>query len=276
MGTKLRATLLATTLVGCTTVESTSVDASASPAKEQVKVESDARGEAFVLVGMVHEGGTRTCDEAGNESWVGRFWAVGFTPVVHDAALGETLAKLEGRVVAVEGDVTTAAPTPHGEEAAPASAGRCHEMQMRSDWELWPKGIRSRRGDEPDVGTLEVRSVTAVEPLRAKAEGDEVLFGVTNPFSVPLENATLIAQYEGCYGKPGSTAQRRPLGTIAAGAKLDDIPVPRIDLQDGPRGREHRLSSVRVRATVEGGAIDLDVPVAALGVTVECPDDGRK
>ena len=55
MGTKLRATLLATTLVGCTTVESTSVDASASPAKEQVKVESDARGEAFVLVGMVHE-----------------------------------------------------------------------------------------------------------------------------------------------------------------------------------------------------------------------------
>ena len=147
---------------------------------------------------------------------------------------------------------------------------------MRSDWELWPKGIRSRRGDEPEVGTIEIQTLTPIEPLRAKVQDDEVVFGVTNPFSVPLRDATLIAQYEGCYGKPGSTSQRRPLGTLEPGADLDDIPVPRIDLQDGARGREHRLSAVRVRGTVEGGAIDLDVPVATLGVNVECPDDGRK
>ena len=266
-------------LAGCTTLEPAPVDPPASPAREQAKVESEARSDSFVLVGMVHEGGSRSCDASGEESWRGRYWAIVFAPVVHDDAIGRTLAQLEGRVVKATGSITTAPRTQHGDETPPPTTPTiriCPEMQMRSDWELWPKGIRSRRGDEPEVGTVEVHTVTAIEPLRAKEQDDEVRFGVTNPFSAPLRDATLIAQYEGCYGKPGSTAQRRSLGTLEAGAKLDDIPVPRIDLQDGARGREHRLSSVRVRGTVEGGAIDLDVPVATLGVNVECPDHGSK
>ena len=264
------------TLVGCTAVEPAPVDAPAPPTEAQATVEPESRREPFVLVGMLHEGGHQTCDASGKASWIGRFWAIGFAPVVHDAAVGDTLAKLEGRVLRVEGQVTTAPRTEHGDGAPPSSATICPELQMRSDWELWPRGIRSRRGDEPEVGKVEVHTVAAIEPLRAKAQDDEVWFGVTNPFSVPLRDATLIAQYEGCYGKPGSTSQRRPLGTIGPGAELDDITVPRFDLRDGPRGREHRLSSVRVRGTVEGGAIDLDVPVATLGVDVECPDDARK
>lgn len=233
-------------------------------------------GDGLVLLGVVHEGGVRGCDASGNESWSRLYWAVGFTPVVHDDAVGKVLASLEGRVVRVEGVVTDAEPTEHGGPTPPRSDMLCPMMQMRSDWELWPHGVRSRRGDEPEVGTLHLRSVEAVKPLRARARGDEVVFAVTNPLGSAIRDATLIAHYEGCYGKPGTASERRPLGPIEAGATLEGISVPRIERHDGPRGRNHRLSAVRVRGDVDGAVLDLDVPVSSLGVAVSCPRDSHK
>ena len=264
-------------LASCTKVESSPADPPAPPTPSAVS-EPDAapEGDGTVLLGMVHEGGVRTCDESGNESWSGLYWAVGFTPVVHDENVGKALASLEGRVVRVEGVVTESDATVHGGAAPPSSGMLCPMMQMRSDWELWPNGIRSRRGDEPEVGTLHLRSVEAVEPLKARVDGDEVVFTLTNPLDAAIRDATLIAHYEGCYGKPGTASERRPLGTIEAGATLDDIPVPRIETHEGPRGRNHRLSAVLVRGDVDGAVLDLDVPVSSLGVTVECPRKGRK
>lgn len=263
-------------LAACTKVEPSPADPPAAPAPTVSDAATAPEGEGTVLLGMVHEGGVRNCDESGNESWSGLYWAVGFTPVVHDEVVGKALASLEGRVVLVEGVVTDAEATVHGGGAPPSSGMLCPMMQMRSDWELWPNGIRSRRGDEPEVGTLHLRSVEAAEPFRARVDGDEVVFAVTNPLGTAMRDATLIAHYEGCYGKPGTASERRPLGTIEAGATLDDIPVPRIETHEGPRGRNHRLSAVRIRGDVDGAVLDLDVPVSSLGVTVECPRKGRK
>lgn len=260
-------------LAACTKVEPSAVD---PPAPAKAPEVAAPEGEGLELVGMVHEGGVRTCDASGKEFWGDSYWAVGFTPVVHDDALGERLASLEGRIVRVEGVVTEAAPTIHGGQPPPSDAMPCPELQMRFDWELWPKRIRSRRGDEPDVGTLHLRAVEPIEPLQARVDADAVVFGLTNPLSAPIRDAKLIAHYEGCYGKPGTASQPRPLGTLEPGASVGDISVPRIEQHEGPRGHDHRLSAVRVRGEVDGAALDLDVPVSSLGVTVECPDDGRK
>lgn len=263
-------------LAACTKVEPSPVDPPAPAAPQTSEAQPVPSGDRIVVVGMVHEGGARSCDEAGNESWHSLYWAVGFTPVVHGDGVGKTLASLEGRIVRAEGVRTNADVTLHGGDAPPQSGMLCPMMQMRSDWELWPHGMRSRRGDEPGIGGIHVTAVDAIEPFRARVRGDEVHFGVTNPFDAPIRDATLIAHYEGCYGKPGTASERRPLGTSESGASLDDIPVPRIERHDGPRGRDHRLSAVRLRGEVEGGVLDLDVPVSSLGVTVECPGKGRK
>lgn len=265
-----RPLLLAFLVCACTSVE--------SPPAKPTEAEGQsstlpADAERTTVIGVVHEGGRKVCDAEGKESWLDRYWAVGFVPLVHDGPTQKTLASLEGKVVRIEGAVVEARATTHGGESPPETTAMCPMMQMRSDWEQWPHGIRHRRGDEPSVGTVQVESVEAIEPLSAKVVGDEVHVSATNPFDVSLGDATLIAYYEGCYGKPGGTVQRRPLGTLDVGATLSDIDIPRFDLRDGPRGREHRLDAVRLVGTAEGGVLDLDVPVSTLGVSVACPRD---
>lgn len=223
------------------------------------------------LVGVLHEGGTRLCAESYEAVWVERTWAVGFVPLVHESGLSDTIAKLEGSVVKVSGTATNESPTVHGGDPAPETTVICGEVQMRSDWELWPKGTRARRGDGPDLAKLRIDAIEVAQPFRGALREDEVWFSVTNPFEYELQDATLVAHYEGCYGKPGHMAQRRPLGRIKAGATLEDIPVPQIAMRKMARGQDHRLDSVQLTATVESGALDLDVQIDTLGFDVECP-----
>jgi len=223
------------------------------------------------LVGVLHEGGTRLCTEPYETHWVDRTWAVGFVPLVHEPGHNDTIAKLEGSVVRVFGVATDEPRTVHDGDPRPKNTVMCGELQMRSDWESWPKGTRARRGDGPDLAKLRIESIEVVEPFRAALGDDEVTFSVTNPFERPVKDATLVAHYEGCYGKPGTAVERRPLGALEAGAALDDIPVPQISMRKMARGSEHRLDSVQLIGTVEGGAFDLDVDISTLGIDVMCP-----
>ncbi len=257
-------------LAGCSPAEPRpSPIAPAEP--EQPSEEPAVPGPRVTLVGVLHEGGTRLCAAPYKDFWVDRTWAVGFVPLVHEPALSGSLAKLEGAVVKASGVATEEPTTVHGEAPPPRMTVRCGEVQMRSDWELWPNGTRARRGDGPDLTKLRIESIEVVEPLRGALREDDVWFAVTNPFDGELKDATLIAHYEGCYGKPGTATERRPLGAIEAGATLEDIPVPQISMRDMARGHEHRLDSVQLIATVDGGALDLDVDIEALGIGVACP-----
>ncbi len=211
------------------------------------------------------------CDTSSEDFWVDRTWSVGFVPLMHAPSVSSTLAQLEGKVVVATGVAGGDKPTTHGGDERPSETAECPIPQMRSDWELWPHGTRVRRGESPDLGVFQLETVVAVQPIEAQARAGEVWLAVDNPFEAPLVDATLVAHYEGCYGKPGTVSQRRPLGTIAASSKLEDIPVPRIAGSSGGRHGEHRLASVQLLGTVEGGALDLDISLSSLGVSVACP-----
>ena len=257
-------------LMGCSPVEP-----KASPTAPEDPVQSSEGLVTTVanttLVGVVHEGGTRLCTDPHKVHWVERTWAVGFVPLVHEPGLSEAIAKLEGRVVKVSGVATDEPTTVHEGDPRPKETVMCGGAQMRSDWELWPDGIRVHRGEGPDLTAFRIEAIEVVEPLRAALRGDEVFLSVTNPFEHELENATLVAHYEGCYGKPGTASERRPLGAIQPGATLEDVPVPQLKTRETSRGQDHRLDSVQLIASVAQGALDLDVDLDALGLNVECP-----
>lgn len=240
---------------------------SASPAEEPTLLKGKT-----TLVGVLHEGGVRVCSKPYEDLWVDRTWAVGFVPLVHAAGLSETIAPLEGAVVKVSGVVSDEPTTVHEGDPRPKTTVDCGGLQMRSDWELWPKGTRARRGNGPDLAKLRIESVELVRPFHGEIRDDEVSFSVTNPFEHELQNATLVAHYEGCYGKPGTAVERRPLGAIQAGDTLDDIPVPQLSMRKMARGQAHRLHSVQLIGTVDSGALDLDVKTDTLGLKVECPN----
>jgi hypothetical protein len=226
------------------------------------------------LLGVVHEGGVRVCDSAGSDAvWTNLYWAVGFTPLVHDDAKGTALRMAKGHVVLVRGKPVEGPRTVHdGGEELPEARGMCMPLQMRSDWELWPDGTRSNRGDGPNLRAFSVTSVEHVSPLRVKARDEDLSITVVNPFFVPLKDATLVAHYEGCYGKPMQAVERRPVGTLKSGAMKEDLTVPMFVQRDGPRGRVHRLDSIQLLGAAEARALDLDVRVRDLGATVECPE----
>lgn len=262
---------MALLILGCSPVEPK--PAPNAPAEPEPPAEERPVPEAkTTLVGVLHEGGLRVCTEAYEDHWIDRTWAVGFVPLVHAPELNDTIAKLEGAVVKVSGVVTDEPATVHGSDARPKMTVPCQELQMRSDWELWPHGTRARRDNGPDLARLRIESIEVVRPFRGEIRDEEVWFSVTNPFELDLQNVTLVAHYEGCYGKPGTAVQRRPLGAIQAGDTLEDIPVPQISLRKMARGQAHRLDSVQLIGTVPSAALDLDVSIDTLGLKVECPD----
>ncbi len=262
---------VAVCLAGCSPVEPKPSPKTPEEPTQSSDVEVGS-SKKTTLIGVLHEGGTRVCTEPYEVHWVERTWAVGFVPLVHSADELEAIAKLEGAVVKVVGVVTDEPSTVHEGDPRPEKNVMCGQMQMRSDWEPWPKGIRVRRGDGPDLTGLRMESIEVVKPLSGTLHDDEVWFKVSNPLERDLQDATLVAHYEGCYGKPGSTVQRRPLGMIPTGAVLEDIPVPQISMREMARGSEHRLDSVQLTATVEGAALDLDVDISSLGLEVSCPE----
>jgi hypothetical protein len=85
--------------------------------------------------------------------------------------------------------------------------------------------------------------------------------------------------YEGCYGKPGSTAKESQSVTLQPGERLEhefaglDAPDPK---------RVHRAAALVLEiAGSEGPAeatvwTDLDVSLTKLGVRFECPPDSRR
>ena len=81
-------------------------------------------------------------------------------------------------------------------------------------------------------------------------DGGDVEVVIHNPFEVALADVEVIAHYEGCYGKPGATAETWRVGKLAAGGdtgRPHRFPA-RIQSGANPRGRDYALRSLELVA----------------------------
>lgn len=195
---------------------------------------------------------------------------VGFVRLTVDIA--PLADKHLGQVVVATGVVSDPNPPSH---AIFNNGGLCSVMQMRDDWVVGKGGIRSfspRGGALARVGVFSAQRVSPAPPLRFSEDRDQVVVKVENPLDRPLRDVALTAVYEGCFGKPGQSTERRVLGTLPLGGSAE-ARVPRLlfDQRAERAGRAtYHLSAVRLDTTTPGVAMDLEV---RSGVDVRCPRD---
>ncbi|MCC6523470.1 MAG: hypothetical protein IT373_12500 [Polyangiaceae bacterium] len=244
-----------------------------SPLGSEAASEAPWAGES-VLLGVVHEQGTAYCtDRARNDPhFTARFFSAGFVPLL--GAL-DAVRALHGRPAVLFGRPSTRPPAP--EIRIPEPHVDCMPIQARSDWVPSPDGILVRRDAGPALAGFEVRAARPFAGLAAKLAGTGVRVAVDTPLAVPLASLALVAHYEGCYGKPGTTSRTVGLGDLAPHGHAEAA-VEVFDVEaDAPQGRsDHVLASLALHAATEGIYFDLDVPVRALGLDLECPERGRK
>lgn len=150
----------------------------------------------------------------------------------------------------------------------------CLPAQMRSDWQLTPRGMFIERSDAPALQHLRMAAVRPLHELRAKPDGDHIVVTLTNPLPVALAEVELRAHYEGCFGKPGTRTEATVIGDLGVGAQAS-ARIPMLSASAGaPAGRrEFRAYSIQLVGQGDGVVIDLDVSFDRLGVGVECPNE---
>lgn len=221
------------------------------------------------LVGAVGQIGVERCRDGGSErQWFALRPTIGRVEVSGPEAA--VLDPLMDQPVLALGQITEAPRRP--EEPIPESAGgRCMPMQMRMDWRITPRGMRIDRPPAPTVAHFEVDAVRSLHELQIRLDGEHVLVTLINPVPVPLADVELRVHYEGCFGKPGTTAEVTRIGELGVGAQASARTPVVVRSPDGPDGRQFRAYSVQLVGHGEAVTIDLDVPLADVGAGVECP-----
>ncbi len=241
-------------------------------------------GERHALVGVLTEQGHLQCKGGdgtpwggGEEVWTDPYHEVGFVRLV--TADSKAAAHVGALVVAL--GAPAAGP-------APARPSGCNAMQMRSDWVYGKSGMRVKRTTPPHVAfaAAEVRPLDGLLGVERIAQprgptGDTLKITLTNPFDRPLSALALTLHHEGCYGKPGATAETGHRATLAAGERWT-VELPAFVNRKQGRGRWHAAAAITLAAKGERIAFDLDVPLGTLGVAVACketdlaPQDGMQ
>lgn len=211
------------------------------------------------VLGFLTEQADKQCVD-GRVEWVNPHPEVGFTRVVGTDVALEALQK---RAVIVTGR--------EAKDAAPPVKydPECPMMQMRSDWVEGRDGIRVERVGR-GVAAMHVTSAAPWDGLAAKVKKGALVVTLKEDLGAPV---SVTVHYEGCYGKPGATAR-----TLAAKpGKALRFPLADDELHDKPRkGMEEGIArhvpvSVTLSGDVPGLVLALDLPLWALGVSVECP-----
>ncbi len=217
------------------------------------------------LLGVLRRQGVATCPPPGQQQWVGLSWAVGEVALRGEALDDGALEPLRQRPVILFGEPLAELPPQAGD---PPTIVPCPVPQLRSDWVETPDGIHVQRHGAAWPG-LAVTEVRAWSGLRATRRGDEIVVELTHDLGPePLTDVAIVAHYDGCYGKPGSTEQRSELGVVAAGALVQAV-VP-----THTRRGDHDYVAVTIalEASQPGLVVDLAVRLRALEVAdLECP-----
>lgn len=222
-----------------------------------------AETKAVRALGFLTEQADQRCLEGGKVEWLNPHAEVGFTRVVDSDV---PLAPLYGKAVLVTG---TAVEAP---KLVVENTGPCPMVQMRSDWVEGRDGIRVQRGGGAGVAALHVTAVEEWDGLAAKVDGKSLVVTLKKDLGAPVD---VTVHYEGCYGKPGSTARTEK--AAKAGAVLR-FPLAEDETYDQPRKgmdegvARHVPVAITLDGTAPGLVLGLDLPLRALGVTVSCPD----
>lgn len=233
-----------------------------------------ALGERQALLGTISEQAPSTC-EGDATRWGPSYYEAGFVRLVPgpqiDAA--KHLAPLAGRPAVVLGAPLDGPP--------PARGGRCELAQARSDWVPGKNGWRVQRLPTPSVAFRvdavhplgpELLSAKRVSPAGGPDTDDVIEIRLVNPLDRPLTGLELTVHHEGCYGKPGSTARSVPSWALDPGDAWT-VRLPAYVAEARPRGRWHAAAAITLKLHYDARIVsDLDVPLSALGVAVECPD----
>jgi hypothetical protein len=220
-----------------------------------------------LLLGVLSEQFTRKC-LANGETWVDPHEEVGFVRLVPGKELSPTAARrgLRGKIVVVHG-------RPRTDFRAPAVKhdGRCPEAQMRSD-HVWARGgARVRRSGGAALAGFEAQRLEAFTGLAVTLERGELRARFRNTLDRELTDLALTMHYEGCYGKPGTTAETRRFPRVRAGAEVRAsfpalVTTTRLAGKSRTAGTfraHHAASSLQVTAQGAGVHFDLDWTLVA-------------
>lgn len=225
-------------------------------------------GEPIRVLGFLTEQGDQRCLPGDREEWVNKRFELGFVRVVSSATELRPLLKTP---VLARGRTAPDYVPPAVTHEAP-----CPMMQMRSDWVMGMDGIRLERGESQGPSAVRLDEAATWKGLVARVEGESLIITIENDLGGPVE---AVVTYEGCYGKPNQLAERRPVPVGRTELRLpplvtDVVEQPRKGIDPGEL--RHAAHSVMLVGDVPGLALNLDVPLSALGADVRCPDRSTK
>jgi hypothetical protein len=219
-----------------------------------------------LLVGVLSEQHSRRCGPDYKEEWIDPHLEVGFVRLL--TARPQAHRTLLGKMVVARGAPATSPPP------SIVHRGPCPAAQMRSDW-VWSKsGARIRRpvGPSPAPAVLSAATVERFDGLEVTPSPTDVRIRFKNTLKRDLRDVTLTLHYEGCYGKPGTSAESRKLSTVRAGQEVT-VSWPLVAKRGMVRGREafNAAYSVQVSSITPGVHFDLDWKLDPRGLPVGCP-----
>jgi hypothetical protein len=251
--------------------------ASEANASEPLAIEAEPtpvdaiEGDEWFL-GFVSQTGIEHCATEFEPEWLAVRSTLGFIPT-SGASLDAWMAK---PVLARGRTITT---PERGLEVEPKP---CPIAQMRGDWVGSPLGTRIDRRNHPEIEHFLVTSAEPLASLKVTRVANELTVDFQNPLPFALAEFAILVHYEGCHGKPGATHRwvaSKPLAVGEARIErfdivVDELPPPG-ERKGGPTAREHLAYSIELSAIAVADAptlhVDLDVPLAALGIDVDCP-----
>jgi hypothetical protein len=229
-------------------------------------------GSPTYLLGVMGQSGVEHCPDGGyDRKWLSVRPTIGRVSVSGpDDELLEPLMDQPVLAVGQPGEP----PPREGSSEPPAAGESCLPAQMRSDWQLTPRGMFIERDPAPALQHLRVDAIRSLHELQARKDGDHLVVTLQNPVPLALADVELRTHYEGCFGKPGTRVETTTVGNLGVGAQAS-ARVPMLSTSPGePDGRrEFRAYSVQLVGQGDGVVIDLDVSFADLGALVECPYD---
>jgi hypothetical protein len=192
----------------CTGTEApTSSEVPASPSLAEGAASPEPRGDSpwywrsdaapagapTYLLGVMGQSGIEHCPDGGyDRQWlsvrptIGRVSVSGPDDDVLDPLMDQPVLAV-GR----PGD-----PPPREAGSKPPAAGEsCLPAQMRSDWQLTPRGMFIERDPAPALAHLRMAAIRPLHELQARKDGDHIVVTLQNPVPLALADVELRAAH---------------------------------------------------------------------------------
>ena len=206
---------------------------------------------ATTFVGKLTKQALKHCEKSkngayGDTKWKHWHWEWGFHWILNEEKLD--LKPFENHLVVIKGALV-----PNFQKPKTTHSFDCPMMQMRSDWREGPNGIRLHRhppkGAPSESHAIQIKSISGFPPLQEKWDEENVTITFANPLSSSLENVTVTAHYEGCYGKPGVMTETKTISSLAQNEKKSfTLATGKENKNPKSRRRYHYLTRVFVQS----------------------------